>query len=79
MGELGQFKRSSGSGVPKVQRGIEREEALTLRPEERGTQKLFVNANKIPKETQGRPLMDDDWVVLCQVPINWTKYELKCT
>ena len=38
MGELGQFKRSSGSGVAKVQRGIEREEALSSPRRKRNTE-----------------------------------------
>ena len=36
---------------------------LTLR--QGGTQTLFVNTDKIPKEKWGAPLMDEDWVVLC--------------
>ena len=43
----------------------EGEEVLTLRPEDRGTQKLFVDTDQIPEEKRP-PLMDEDWVVLCQ-------------
>ena len=45
---------------------IEGGEATTLRPEEQGTKQLFVNRSKIPKEKWRRPLMEEDWVVLCQ-------------
>ena len=45
---------------------IEGVEVLTLRPEERGTQKLFVNTDKIPKEKWEPPLTDEGGVVLCQ-------------
>ena len=41
-------------------------EVLTLRTEERGTQNMFVNKDKIPKEKWEPPLMDEDCVVLCQ-------------
>ena len=44
----------------------EGEEVLTLRPEERGTQKMFVNTDKISEGKCGPLLMDDDWVVLCR-------------
>ena len=45
---------------------IEGEEVLTLRPQERGTQKFFVTTDKIPDGKWRPPLMDEDWVALCE-------------
>ena len=45
---------------------VEGEDVLTLHPEERGSQKLFVDTSRIPKEKWGPPLMQEDWVALCQ-------------
>ena len=45
---------------------IEGEEVLTLRPEERGTQHMFVSTDEFPKGKWKPPLMDEDWVVLCR-------------
>ena len=45
---------------------IEGEEVLTLRPQERGTHELFVTTDKIPGGKWRPPLMDEDWVALCQ-------------
>ena len=45
---------------------IEGDEVLIVRPEERGTQNILVNTDKIPRG-KWRPLsMFEDWVVLCQ-------------
>ena len=45
---------------------IQGEDVHSLRQEERGTQKMFVNTEKIPEEKLWTPLMDEDLVVLCQ-------------
>ena len=37
-----------------------------LRPEEQDSQTLFVDTRRIPTEKCGPPLMEEDWVVLCQ-------------
>ena len=55
MGELGQFQEVHEVVVPKFSGEykhavvIEGEEVLTLRPQERGTHKLFVTTDKIPE------------------------------
>ena len=72
MGELGRYKEVHEIVFPEFDTEyaeacvIEGEEVLTLRPEERGTQKLFVNPNKRPEEKWAPLLMDEDWVVLYQ-------------
>ena len=39
---------------------------LTLHRELQETQKLFVDTSKIRDEKREPPLMEEDWVVLCQ-------------
>ena len=79
MSELERYKEVHGIFLPKFDREyteacvIEGEEVLTIRPEERGTQKLFFNTYKIPKETWRW-----DWVVLCQNGPICTKVSKKC-
>ena len=69
---LGQFKEVHEVVLPKFDKEftetcvIEGEDVLILRFEERGTQKLFVNTDLIPKGKLRTPLMEKDWVVLCQ-------------
>ena len=46
---------------------------MALRPEEEGTQTLFVNTSNIPKEKWRPPLMEENWVVLCQAPYPFVK------
>ena len=71
-GELGRYREVHDIVLPEFDKEypeacvIEGEEVLTLRPEERGTQKLFVNTKQIPRGIWGPPLMEEDWVVLCQ-------------
>ena len=55
IGELGRYKKVHETVSPKFDKEcteasvIEEEEVLTLRPEERGTQQLFVSTDKFPK------------------------------
>ena len=73
MGKLAQFKEVHKVALPSFDKEvythtevIENEEVMTLRPEEQWTQKLFVNTLKIFGDNWGPPLMEEDWVVLCQ-------------
>ena len=59
MGELAQFKEEHETLLPSFKTlrqdaEVIGEEVLTLRPEEQGTQTLFVNTMKIPKGTWRR-------------------------
>ena len=60
-GELAKFKDgvlpSFNKEVATVVKG---EEVMALRPEEQGTQQLFVNTSKIPKGEWGPHLMEED-------------------
>ena len=59
MGELAQFEKAHKLVLPsfdnevyKHAEVIEGEEVMTLRPEEQGTQTLFVNTSLIPEEKE---------------------------
>ena len=70
--ELGRYKEVHEIVLPKFNETFkdacvtEGEDILTLCFKERGTQKLFVDTDKITPFKMGQPLMDEDWVVLCQ-------------
>ena len=73
VGELAQFKDVDQMVLPSFNTEvcteavvIEGEEVMTVRAEEQGTQTLFVNASKVPKDTWRPHLMEKDWVVLRQ-------------
>ena len=69
MGELRQHEEvvlPAFNGEHKDAMVTAEEQVLTLRPEERGTHNLFVNTDEDSKRKLGPPLMDEDWLVLCQ-------------
>ena len=43
-----------------------KKDVLTLCPEETGAHRLFVDTPKISGEKWRPPLMEEDWIVLCQ-------------
>ena len=45
---------------------IEGHEVITLRRKEQGTQKLFVDTPKTQAANWGSPVMEENWVGLCQ-------------
>ena len=57
---------------PKVPEGCleatvrENSDELTLRAEEVGTLKTYINVNHIEEERWGHPLVDYDWYAFCQ-------------
>ena len=72
MGELVQFKEVRKGVLPSFRwygdaKAIQGEEVMTLRPEAQGTRKLTVPRRR-SQRTWGPPLMEEDWVVLCQAP-----------
>ena len=67
MGELTHFKEVHTAVLPSSDKEVYKHaEVMTLRPEEQGTRKLFVNPSKIPKGKRRSHLMEEDWAVLCQ-------------
>ena len=73
--DVGYLNRSTGTfkvRKPKVPEGCPEvtvrgnADELTLRAEEVGTLKAFVNVDHIEKEKWGLPLVDYDWYAFCQ-------------
>ena len=77
MSELEQFRKVHkivplhfNTGIHKHIAEVEGD-VLTLRPEEQGTQQMFVDTSKIslPSHMVGRgrsPLLEEDWITWCQ-------------
>ena len=53
----------------------EKSDELTLRAEEVGTLKTYINVNHIEKERWGHPLVDYDWYAFSQAPHRGTEGE----
>ena len=54
---------------------VEGEGVMTLRSEEQGTHKLFGNPSKVRKTHGGHPVLEEDWVMLCQALFQSIKQE----